>query len=465
MAYRGAAAALSGFVLALAVSAGAAGATATHALRPVILSVSVSPPRLAAAGGPVTVTARVQRAVQCTFFRPHVGVAQMVAAATVTCENGTARARVSAAANKSTQAARVAFAVRAVGSDGSSALKTVSVAQSGGKPAAASKPTVVGLAACQEGPHCFYGPIDAVYPSYGSGAHGPCGDCTFAAAAHWEQIVLGKHPDPTLLGYEFAQAGGTLDSGLSVNDFLVYWLEHGIAGVPLLGLHAYPTDPATVETDVRAYTALLAQFTFTKGDTFGPYTPAAGSHTTVVDGFTPKGPLVVSWGQTIQLTWKQWKAAVKALWGVSNAVNSKPGPGFAPTPPAASASYQVKACWTQYTGNSWSTVQTSAASTSFASTDILARGPTNFWAVVTLAGDPTTTITGAKVNLYEPNGNLFYSASLADWGTTFDEWQSSFQWTDGDVFFFQRQDVGEGTWVFQWSFPDGQTCESAFTVN
>lgn len=466
MAHRGVASALSGIALALAVSAGTAGAATSHALRPVILSVSVSPARLAAGGGQVTVTAHVQRAVRCTFFRPRVGLGPMVAAATVTCENGNARARVSAAANKSGKAAQVGFAVRAVGSDGSSTIKAVSVAQaSSAKPAAASKPAVVGLAACQEGPHCFYGPLDAVYPSYGSAAHGACGDCTFAAAAHWEQIVLGKHPDPTLIGYEFAQAGGTLDSGLSINAFLVYWLEHGIAGVPLLGLHAYPTDRASVETDVRSYTALLAEFAFTKGDTFGPYTPAAGSHVTVVDGYTPKGPLVVSWGQTIQLTWKQWSAGVKAMWGVSNAVGSKAGPGFAPTPPAASASYQVKACWTQYTGNSWSTVQTSAASTSFASTDLLSRGPDNFWAVVTLAGDPTATISGAKVALYDPNGNLFYASTLADWGTGFDEWESTFNWTEGSVFFFQRQDVGQGTWVFQWSFPDGQTCESAFTVD
>lgn len=465
MAYRGAAAALSGVVVALAVGAGAAGASASHALRPLILSVSVSPARLGAGGGQVTVTARVQHAVRCTFYRPRVGLGQMVAAATVTCENGVARAHVAAAANRSGKAALVGFAVRAVASDGSSTVKAVSVPQPSGKPAPASKPTVVGLAACQEGPHCFYGPLGAVYPSYGSGAHGPCGDCTFAAAAHWQQIVLGKQPDPTLIGYEFAQAGGTLDSGLSINRFLVYWLENGIAGVPLTGLHAYSTDPATVESDVRAYTALLAEFTFTKGDTFGPYTPAAGNHLTVVDGFTPKGPLVVSWGQTIQLTWKQWKAAVKAMWGVSNAVDSKPGPGFAPTPPAASAAYQVKACWTQYTGSSWSVVQTSAASTSFASADLLDRGPSNFWAVVTLAGNPATTISGAKVSLFDPNGDLFYASTLADWGPTFDEWQSTFNWTEGSQFFFQVPNAGQGSWVFQWSFPDGQTCESAFTVN
>jgi hypothetical protein len=448
-------------------SAGAAGATGLHAPRPVILSVTASPARLAAAGGLVTVTAHVEHAVRCTFFRAIIGPSsKSVATVTVTCENGIARARLGSGANTSGKSTRIGIVVRAIGSDGSSTVKTVSVAQAASRTQKSASPGLpVGLDACKEGPTCFYGPINVTYPSYGSAPRSPCGDCTFAAAAHWEQIVLGKHPDPTILGYEFAQAGGTLGSGLSTNSFFFYWLQNGIAGVPLTGLHAYRTDPASVESSVRTYTALLAQFTFTKGDTFGQYTPAAGTHMAVVDGFTPKGPLVVvSWGQTLQLTWRQWSSEVDAMWGVSNSASSKAGPGIAPTPPAVSASYEVQGCWTQYTGGSWSTVETSAATASFAGADIVARGPANFWAVVALAGDPAATISGAKVSLYEPNGQLFYTSALADWGTSFDEWQSTFEWTAGNQLFFQRNDVGQGTWVFVWSFPDGQTCESPFTV-
>ena len=257
-----------------------------------------------------------------------------------------------------------------------------------GSTSAAAVPRVVGLGVCTPGPTCFYGPISAAYPSYGSVARAPCGDCTFAAAAHWQQIVLGKRPEPTLIGYEFAQAGGTLAAGLSTDAFFGYWQQNGIAGVPLIGLHAYRTDKADVQKYVRTYKALLAEFRLQTGNTFGQYTATAGTQMAVVDGFTPKGPLVVSWGQTLQLTWKQWSTEVVGMWGLSSASRSKPGPGVALTPPGTSASYQIEACWTQYSGGSWSAVKSSAATTSFAGADVVARGPLNFWAVVTLEDLP-----------------------------------------------------------------------------
>jgi hypothetical protein len=37
----------------------------------------------------------------------------------------------------------------------------------------------------------------------------------------------------------------------------------------------------------------------------------------VVDGYTPEGPLVVSWGKTIQMSWDQWNAEVVDMWGIN----------------------------------------------------------------------------------------------------------------------------------------------------
>jgi len=59
-----------------------------------------------------------------------------------------------------------------------------------------------------------------------------------------------------------------------------------------------------------------------KGVTDGGYFAdqmSAGKHMAVVDGFTPEGPLVVSWGQTLQMTWAQWNTEVVNIWGSGRA--------------------------------------------------------------------------------------------------------------------------------------------------
>jgi hypothetical protein len=43
----------------------------------------------------------------------------------------------------------------------------------------------------------------------------------------------------------------------------------------------------------------------------------AGAHVVVVDGYTPEGPLVVSWGTTIQMSWQQWNVEVIGMWGIN----------------------------------------------------------------------------------------------------------------------------------------------------
>jgi len=44
--------------------------------------------------------------------------------------------------------------------------------------------------------------------------------------------------------------------------------------------------------------------------------PATSYDESVVDGFTPEGPLVTSWGETIQMSWEQWNAEVIGMWGI-----------------------------------------------------------------------------------------------------------------------------------------------------
>lgn len=166
-------------------------------------------------------------------------------------------------------------------------------------------------------PASDYGPPNETYLTYGNVAPADLGDCTFAAVANWEQIILGQQPDPTVIGYEFAQAGGTADGGLAMSALFSYWQNSGIAGFYLHGATRYLTSQVNVENGVLDFGALIVDLQFGNGYYFGTYQMTAGAHAVVVDGYTPEGPLVVSWGMTIQMSWQQWNAEVVGMWGIN----------------------------------------------------------------------------------------------------------------------------------------------------
>jgi hypothetical protein len=171
---------------------------------------------------------------------------------------------------------------------------------------------------CQSGTdHCYYGPIANTYSDYGNRAPYGLGDCAFAAVAYWNQIVLGITSDPSVIGYQFADAGGTAQGGIAQDAVWNYWLRYGIGGTVLTGLHRYYVDQTDVENGVRAFGALIVTMDERAGDYLGPFQfPTTGGHDVVVDGYTPEGPLVVTWGQTVQMTWQQWSALAIGMYGI-----------------------------------------------------------------------------------------------------------------------------------------------------
>lgn len=164
---------------------------------------------------------------------------------------------------------------------------------------------------------CYPGPIDDVFQAYGN-TYAGLGDCTFAAAADWEQLNLGIHPDAATIGVEFVEAGGSLNLGLSTDALFRYWESHGIAGVVAKKVSKYYTDEIDVENGIRDYGELLASLTFLPGQNIAGIPQDGGGHMLVVDGFTPEGPVVVTWGTTLQMTWQQWNLEVTGLWGINN---------------------------------------------------------------------------------------------------------------------------------------------------
>jgi hypothetical protein len=268
--------------------------------RPVILSVSVSPKTIPAKGGPVVIRVSAAHTTTCTLRGVGIRVLQ------VPC-GGPAAERLDFTANGASRQHVWTIDVIAKGAAGQrSASRSVTVTEGAANP----------LDACAAGPHCDDRLVSARYNTYGDLAPASVGDCTFAAAADWEHIALGKTPDPSEIRSEFAAAGGNA-AGLSTAALWRYWSRQGIDGVVLSGLQSHQTNRADVESGVRASRAMLVELQFRAHDHFAQYSVTAGEHLAVVDGFTPEGPLVVSWGQTLQITWQQWNAKAIQMWGIT----------------------------------------------------------------------------------------------------------------------------------------------------
>jgi hypothetical protein len=174
----------------------------------------------------------------------------------------------------------------------------------------------VGLYRCHRGQQCVYGPLHERFATYGNIYPSDLGDCTFAAAADWEQVKLGILPDTSRIPFDFGAARGGED-GLSVEALLTYWGESGgIEGYVLTGQSAFTVEREDVENGVYDYGALIAELELGSAG-IGRDKTDRGTHVLVVDGFTPKGPLVVTWGETIQMTWKQWRAEAQEMWALT----------------------------------------------------------------------------------------------------------------------------------------------------
>ena len=160
----------------------------------------------------------------------------------------------------------------------------------------------------------------ATYPSYGNDPIAGTGNCTFAAVANWLEITSGIRPSAAQIGIDFVKAGGTQNLGLSNQQVLEYWKVSGIAGTFLKSAQGYYTDENNLKLaldDVKIG-AVIAQIRFTAGQYFAGYHFSSNSfHWLVVDGYTTAGPVVVTWGKTIQMTWDQWNKQAVAIWGIT----------------------------------------------------------------------------------------------------------------------------------------------------
>lgn len=168
---------------------------------------------------------------------------------------------------------------------------------------------------CQPGQVCVSGP-EYEFPTFGNTPPTSVGDCTFAAAADWIEATQGVEPEPAGVIEDFFYAGGSWSHGLSQAKLWSYWREEGgIAGYRLVGLSRLAAGRGDLENAVVDDHALIAQLQWGSGWGFGATRQLrAGMHDVVVDGYTPVGPIAVTWGREVQMTWQQWSAEARGLW-------------------------------------------------------------------------------------------------------------------------------------------------------
>jgi|GEM_PF-2243402 len=332
-----------------------------NAARPFIHTLSALPGQIPPSGARVVVRVEVEQASSCSFFSQHTPHSRLYPVVTLPCTSGVTAARMPIVVNRSVNPIWVRYLVEVRGPGGT--VRQAAQVIEGGvdvpvtppppiptpptpipvptpptptppiptpptpipvptpptpTPPTVSPAPVSGVSFCSAGPDCLLGPYGTRYPTYQNAGPGAIGDCTFAAAADWEQIVRGAQPNPAQVVAEFADAGGDNQLGLAYTTLFHYWQTHGIGGMLAGTVSAVPTDKASVEQGVRTQTALMADFQFTGSQGFGPFVPGSGGHMAVIDGFTPLGPLVVTWGATYQLSWEQWNAEIRSLWAVGS---------------------------------------------------------------------------------------------------------------------------------------------------
>lgn len=198
-------------------------------------------------------------------------------------------------------------------------------------PHAVSAASVTGLGKCTAASYCDLNAVGNTFPNYSS----ICSyeDCNFVTAANWEQVAESVVPSKVLLAADYHQAGQTFNGGLSLPNLWTYWRSYGIDGLYLTQVVQVSRNETATENAVATYTALIEVNYTRKGQYVGPLRfTGSGTQIMLVDGFTPKGPLVVYEHRTLQMTWAQWRTEARTVWSL--AVSSTP-PGQ--PPPAGGA--------------------------------------------------------------------------------------------------------------------------------
>ena len=155
------------------------------------------------------------------------------------------------------------------------------------------------------------------FDAYANTGPGAIEDCALAAAADWIEATYGVTPAPQaiLASYWSAERGfhGGKDAGLSTAQLFSYWRDVGIAGTTLTG------DVAVPLAEIGAYLArhhvLFATAALPAG--FPGGLGRGGAHAWLVVGSSSSGPMLVTWGEEVQVSWADFDAWTTGVWAVT----------------------------------------------------------------------------------------------------------------------------------------------------
>jgi len=154
------------------------------------------------------------------------------------------------------------------------------------------------------------------YGTYDNTGPQGIGDCTMAAAADWIQTTFGTAPSTEEVVNDYwaaeDQFNGGADEGLSITQLFSYWQSDGIGGTTLTGVN--PISMSDVESELSDNYVLFATAALPAGYPLGD--GQGGGHAWLVVGYSSFGPMIVSWGQEVQVSWANFDNWTTGVWAL-----------------------------------------------------------------------------------------------------------------------------------------------------
>ena len=137
-----------------------------------------------------------------------------------------------------------------------------------------------------------------------------------AAAADWIQPTFGTAPSTEEVVNDYwaaeDQFNGGADEGLSITQLFSYWQSDGIGGTTLTGVN--PISMSDVESELSDNYVLFATAALPAGYPLGD--GQGGGHAWLVVGYSSFGPMIVSWGQEVQVSWANFDNWTTGVWAL-----------------------------------------------------------------------------------------------------------------------------------------------------
>lgn len=144
------------------------------------------------------------------------------------------------------------------------------------------------------------------------------GDCSMAAAADWIEATYNVSPDEASVVDAYWSAedeyNGGIDVGLNQTQLFDYWRAYGISGSYLTGTLSVSIDETDVEDALSSGYVLISSVVLPPGFPLGE--GQGGGHLWDLVGYSSTGPMIVSWGQEVQITWSEFNTWTQGVWEI-----------------------------------------------------------------------------------------------------------------------------------------------------